>query len=42
MLTNLCFKRDIPEIHLVHLVDDHRIVPVNDAEDNETSTGPII
>lgn len=31
MWTNLCFKRNIPQINLVHLVDDHRVVPVNDA-----------
>lgn len=29
--TNLCFKRNIPQIDLVHLVDDHRVVPINDA-----------
>lgn len=33
--TNLCFKRNIPQIDLVHLVDDHRVVPVNDAVKRE-------
>lgn len=33
--TNLCFKRNIPQIDLVHLVDDHRVVPVNDAARRE-------
>lgn len=40
--TNLCFKRNIPKIDLVHLVDDHRVVPVNDAVRRENRCQTLI
>lgn len=40
--TNLCFERNIPQIHLIHLVDNYRIVPINDAERFETNTQPTL